>query len=167
MVPRSKWEFCRSWTILQCSSITGWTEDPIFIPRIHITSKRREKLHKRVDRKRCAVWPCLGHKSLQKTHGRCSVGVVVPSLFEDQTTSWIRIVNRVEKYVRKGNADPRRRKSFGEPRCKGETNIETVTNMQLELYVDGIEKMDWHWSEKIRGSLLLPDVKIHVSFTST
>ena len=35
-----------------------------------------------------------------KTHGRYSVEVKVPSLFEDQTTSWIKIVNGVEKYVR-------------------------------------------------------------------
>ena len=35
-----------------------------------------------------------------KTHGRYSVEVQVPSSFEDQTTSWIRIVNGVEKYVR-------------------------------------------------------------------
>ena len=35
-----------------------------------------------------------------KTHRRYSVEVKVPSLFEDQTTSWIRIVNGVEKYVR-------------------------------------------------------------------
>ena len=35
-----------------------------------------------------------------KTHGRYSVEVRVPSLFEDQTTSWIKIVSGVEKYVR-------------------------------------------------------------------
>ena len=35
-----------------------------------------------------------------KTHERYRVEVKVPSLFEDQTTSWIRIVNAVEKYVR-------------------------------------------------------------------
>ena len=35
-----------------------------------------------------------------KTLGRYSVEAQVPSLFEDQTTSWIRIVSGVEKYVR-------------------------------------------------------------------
>ena len=35
-----------------------------------------------------------------KEHGRYAIVVVVSSLFEVQTTSWIRIVNGVEKYVR-------------------------------------------------------------------
>ena len=39
-------------------------------------------------------------KKVCKSHGRYSVEVKVPSLFKDQTKSWIKIVNRVEKYVR-------------------------------------------------------------------
>ena len=35
-----------------------------------------------------------------KTNGKYGVEVKVPSFFEDQTTSWIRIVNGFEKYVR-------------------------------------------------------------------
>ena len=54
------------------------------------------------------------------------------------------MVNGVEKVRQRGNADPRRRKSFGETRCKGETNIETVINKILELYSDRTEKMDRH-----------------------
>ena len=37
----------------------------------------------------------------------------------------------------------------------------------MELCSDGTEKMDRHWSAKIQGPLLLPDVKIHDSITST
>ena len=37
---------------------------------------------------------------VSETHGRYSVEVKVPSLFEDKTTSWIRIVNGVENDVR-------------------------------------------------------------------
>ena len=33
---------------------------------------------------------------VSETHGRYSVEVKVPSLFEDKTASWIRIVNGVE-----------------------------------------------------------------------
>ena len=40
------------------------------------------------------------------TIGRYSVEVKVPSLFEDQTTSWIRIVSGVEKVCQRDNADP-------------------------------------------------------------
>ena len=95
-----------------------------------------------------------------KTHGRYSVEVQVLSLFEDQS-------ERGWKVRHKGNADLRRRKSFGETRCKGETNVETVINKQLELDSDGIEKMDRHWSEKIQGPSLFPDVKMHYSMSST
>ena len=35
-----------------------------------------------------------------KSHGRYSVEVNVPSLFENKTTSWIRIVNGIDKFVR-------------------------------------------------------------------
>ena len=53
----------RSWTILLCSSVTEWSEESIFFQRIHVTSKGKGNLRKRVDRKRCTIRPCLGHKS--------------------------------------------------------------------------------------------------------
>ena len=59
----------------------------------------KRKLCKRVYRKQCTIRHCLDI-TVCKTHGRYSVEVEFPSLFEDQTTSWIRIVNGVEKYVR-------------------------------------------------------------------
>ena len=34
-------------------------------------------------------------------YGRCSIEVQVQSLFKDQTESWIRIVNGIDKFVRK------------------------------------------------------------------
>ena len=40
------------------------------------------------------------HIKVCKTIWSYIVDVEVPSLFDDQTTSWIRIVNGVEKYVR-------------------------------------------------------------------
>ena len=77
-----------------------------------------------------------------KTHGRYSVEVKVPSLVEDQTTSWIRIVNGVDKFVGEATCRSKKKKELRETRCKGETNIETVINKQLELYSDKGEKMD-------------------------
>ena len=53
-----------------------------------------------------------------KTMGGKSIEVKIPHLFEDDTTSWIKIVSGVEKCQR-SNADRRRRRSFGETRCKG------------------------------------------------
>ena len=123
-------------------------------------------LCKRVDRKRCTIRPCLGHKSLQDTRKiqRWSYS----SIFirrSNHLLDWN--CERCWKVRQRGNADPSRRKSFEETRCKGKTNIETVVNKQLELHSDGTERMDRHRSAKIRGPLLLPDVKIHYSFTST
>ena len=45
-------------------------------------------------------------------YGRHSIEVQVQSLFQDQTVSWIRIVNEIDKFVREAMADPRRRESF-------------------------------------------------------
>ena len=56
-----------SWTIILCFSVTEWSEESIFMPRIHITSRWKGKLCKRVDRKRCTIRPCLGHEGLQNT----------------------------------------------------------------------------------------------------
>ena len=50
-----------------------------------------------------------------KTHGRHSVEVKVPSLFEDQTTSRIRIVNGVEKYVREAKPIQEEERASGNP----------------------------------------------------
>ena len=39
IVLRSKFEFGRSWTILLCSTVTEWSEESIFVPRIHVVSR--------------------------------------------------------------------------------------------------------------------------------
>ena len=53
-----------------------------------------------MDPKQCTIWPSLGHESLQQ-YGGYSVEVQVQSLFQDQTVSWIRIVNGIDKFVRR------------------------------------------------------------------
>ena len=52
-----------------------------------------------MDPKQCTIWPVLDIKVCNK-HGRISVEVQVQSLFGDQTESWIRIVNSIDKCVR-------------------------------------------------------------------
>ena len=94
---------------------------------------------KRVDRKRCTIRPCLG-----KTHGRYSVEDKVPSLSEDQTTSWIRIVNGVEKYVREAMPIQEEERASGKPAAKARPTLKPVINKQLELYSDGTETMVRH-----------------------
>ena len=58
---------------------------------IYDASRSRRNSCKMVDPKQCAVWPSLGHYSIE---------VQVQSLFQDQTVSWIRIVNGIDKFVR-------------------------------------------------------------------
>ena len=97
--PKHVW-ICRSWTILLCSSITERTEDPIFMPRICTTSRRRTgKLCKRVDQKQRTIRPCLGGKCVQN----------------NQTTSWIKVVSGVEKYVREAMPIQEREELRGDP----------------------------------------------------
>ena len=51
-------------------------------------------------------------------HGGYSVEVKVPFLFEDQTTSWIRIVNGVEKYVKEAMPIQEEERASGKPAAK-------------------------------------------------
>ena len=59
----------------------------------------------------------------------------------------------VEKYVREAMPIQEEESASGN-RCKGETNIESVVNKQLELDSDGTEKMGRHSSEKIQGPFI-------------
>ena len=67
-------------------------------------------------------------------YGKYSIEVQVQSLFQDQTVTWIRIVNVIDKFVRESHTDPRGRERFGETRCRSETNIKTVINKWLGPY---------------------------------
>ena len=62
IVLRSRFEFGRSWTIILSSSVTEWSEESFFMQRTHVTSRCTGNLCKRVDRRRCTIRPCLGHK---------------------------------------------------------------------------------------------------------
>ena len=53
-----------------------------------------------------------------KTHGRYSAEVEVPSLFEDQNLSWIRIASGVEKYVREAMPVQEEERASGRPAAK-------------------------------------------------
>ena len=51
-------------------------------------------------------------------NGRYSVEVQVQSLFQDQTVSWIRIVNGIDKFVRKAMPIQEEEKASGKPAAK-------------------------------------------------
>ena len=79
-----------------------------------------------------------------KTIAIYSVQVKVPSLFKDQTTSWIRIVNGVEWYVREAMPIQEEKRASVRPAAKAKPNIETFINDQLELCFGEAEKMNGH-----------------------
>ena len=58
-----------------------------------------------------------------KTIGRYSVEVQVPSLLKGQTTSWIRILNGVEKYVREAMPIQEEEIAQGRPAAKAEPTL--------------------------------------------
>ena len=134
---RSRFEFGGSWTILLCCSITERTEDPIFYAEnMHYLEKaKRTNCAKGWIRSNERFGRVLEVKVCKTIRGY-SVEVWIPSLFEDQTTSWIKNCEWCRKICQRSNADPRRRRSFGETRCKGQTKIEAGINKQSEFHSD-------------------------------
>ena len=66
---------------------------------------------------------------------RYSIEVKVPSLFDDQTASWVRIVNRVDKYVRESMSTKEEEDiASGKPIAKARpTQTPTVTLTSVSI----------------------------------
>ena len=75
-----------------------------------------------------------------KTHGRYRFEVGVPSLFEEQTTSRIRIVNGVEKYVREAKPIQEEERASGKGRDQNgnrhQQAIGTLFRLNTEKWID-------------------------------
>ena len=68
------------------------------MPRIHNGSEPKRDSYKRMDLQEYEIWAVFNIKVCSHDD-RYSIEVLVPSLFEDQTASWVRIVNGVDKFV--------------------------------------------------------------------
>ena len=114
IVLRSKFEFGRSWTKLLCSSVTRMERRIKSLCQEH-TLPRDDKgqLCKRVDRKRMHDAALSRTLKCAKQTENTAFEVKVPSFFEDQTTSWIRIVNGFEKYVREAMPNQEEERASG------------------------------------------------------
>ena len=128
---RSRFEISRNWTILLCSSVTKRRRKSIFMPRIYDASSSRRNSYQRVDPKQCTIWTSLGHNSLQQTRKiqYWSSGSIFASRSNrilDSNCEWY------WQICQRSHADPRGRVSFGETRCKSETNIKTVINKRCD-----------------------------------
>ena len=97
-------------------------------------------------------------------NGGYSIEAQVQFLFQDQTVSWIRIVNGIDN----SHVDPRGRNSFGETRCKSVTNTKTVINKRCVNFIP-IEHRKWMdiETQESNDPLLFSSVKIHHSTTTT
>ena len=69
----------------------------------------------------CAIWPSLGHKSLQ-------------SLFQDRTVSWIRIVNGIDKFVREAMPIQEEEKASVKPAAKAGPILKPSSTSGVGLY---------------------------------
>ena len=92
---RGRFEISRCWTIIFCFSVTKRKRNSIFMPRIYGASRSRRNSYKRVDPKQC-----VSDLKVRNYYGKYSIEVQVQSLCQDQTVSWIGIVNGIDKFVR-------------------------------------------------------------------
>ena len=102
-----------------------------------------------------------GSKKVCKTIGGYSVEVKIPSLFEDQTTSWIKIVSGVEKYVREPMPIQEGEEASVRPAAKAKPILKPASTSNPNF----IPMKDRRWIEielaKNQGPILLPDVEVH------
>ena len=78
----------------------------------------------------------LSRTKVCKKHGKYSVEVKVPSLFEDQTTSWIKIVNGVEKYVREAMPIQEEERASVKPAAKARPTLKPSSTSKWDFIPD-------------------------------
>ena len=100
-------------------------------------------------------------------NGRYSIEVQFQSLFQDQTVSWIRIVNGVDKFVREAMPIQEEEKSSGEPAAKARPILKSSSISDANFIPFWKENMDWHWNTRIQWSLLFSSLEFHHSTTKT
>ena len=78
-----------------------------------------------------------------KTKGGHSVQVKVPPLFEEQTTSWIKIVSGVEKYVREAMPIQEGEEASGRPAAKAKPILQPASTSNPNI----IPMKDRRWTD--------------------
>ena len=109
----------------------------------------------------------VSHIKVCSKHERYSIEVRVQSLFEDQTESWIRIVNGIDKFVRDAMPIQEEERASVKPAAKARpilkpssTSAWDFTLMEQRRWID-IEK------QESKDPFLFSSVKIHYSIAST
>ena len=159
-------QISRSWTILLCSSVIKRKRKSIFMPRTHDASRSRRNSHQRVDPKHVRFGPVSDIKVCIH-YGRYSIEVQVRSLFQDQTVSWNRIVDGIDKFVREAMPIQEEEGASVKPAAKARPILKPSSTSNVNF--TPIEQRQWIDIEiqESKGSLLFSSVKIHHSITST
>ena len=109
-------------------------------PRIYVASRSRRNSYKRVDPKQCTICPVSDIKVCNQ-YGRCSIEVQFQSLFQDQTVSWIRIVNGIDKFVREAMPIQEEEKASGKPAAKARPLLKSPSSSGWDF--TPIEHRQW------------------------
>ena len=109
------------------------TKINLYAENMYDASRSRRNSYQRVDPEHCTIWARLGHKCAITTEDTV-LKFKFNLCFKIKPYLGLEIVNGVDNFVREAMPVQRGRGSFGETRCKGETNIKTVINKWLGLY---------------------------------
>ena len=134
-----RFEISRSWTLLLCSSVTKRRRKSIFLSRIYDATRSRRNSYQRVDPKQCTIWPRLDIKVCNH-NGRYSNEVQAQSLFQDQTVSWIRIANGIDKFVRETMPIQEEQKASGKPAAKARPILKPSSISDVNSILVGLRK---------------------------
>ena len=113
IVLRSRFEF-----VLLCSSITDWTEESIFMPRIRITSRRTENLCKRVDRKAMHDSALSRTQMFAKHTEDTALKLKFHLCSKTKPLPGLELLNGVEKCVREAMPIQEEERASGKPAAK-------------------------------------------------
>ena len=114
---RSRFEISRNWTIILCSSVTESERKSIFMPRDQEGTRIKVWIQRNVRFGPVSDVKVCNH------NGRYSIEVQVQSLFQDQTVSWIRIVNGIDKLVREAMPTQEEENASGKPAAKARPTL--------------------------------------------
>ena len=163
---RGRFEISRSWSILLCLPSPRGKENQSWCREYTVPRDQEGTRMKGWIQSNVRFGPVSDIKSLQSIRKiQCWSS---SSIFISRSNRILEYnCERYWQICQRSRADPRGRESFGETRCKGETNILTTINKWLGFHFHWAKTMDWHWNTGIHGSLLSTCVRIHLSITST
>ena len=100
-------------------------------------------------------------------YGRYSIEVHVQSLFQDQTVSWVRIVNGIDKFVREAMPIQEEEKASGKPAAKARPMLKPSSTSGWDFAPIGLRQWIDIETQESKDPYCFSRVKIHHSISST